>query len=325
MLTFADLWLSLIGRYCHRIKSLKYSPICNEKMDETLSFFRMYGHKLEELYIFRSFWNLGKISEYCPNVKNFFQYHIVLKFFEMKEYLPKLEQYSYRFTSCYRDIERMIILSDNYSQSMKKFEACLYELTAEQLKTCSDCISRLENFNELKFEFTKMEIEEPIDDCLSLIGQKCNKLLKLDLRICYNVKISQQFFTIFSNFKVIKELSLSLPYNINTVLSRSVECFKHCKQLKHLDITYPGLREHFFANIASFVPKLQFLWITTEIQFSESFVDSFPPMKSMLHLNLTLNNPSIGYQNDRYFPKYHSKNKCLSMDSIKFPKFQQPI
>ena len=45
-----------------------------------------------------------------------------------------------------------------------------------------------------------MDLEEPIDDCLSLIGQKCNKLLKLDLDLQHYNQLSDQFFDIFSKF-----------------------------------------------------------------------------------------------------------------------------
>ena len=92
-----------------------------------------------------------------------------------------------------------------------------------------------------------MRTTETIDDCLSLIGQKCNKLLKLELTIDKEVSISDRFFTSFTKFKAIKKLKINLPKNI--VVKGSVECFKHCKQLKKLHINYPNshrklLRKH---------------------------------------------------------------------------------
>ena len=122
-------------------------------------------------------------------------------------------------------------------------------------------------------------IEKPIDDCLSLIGQKCNKLLKLDLDIYSPIPISDRLFYRFSEFKAIEKLKINVLQHI--VLSGSVECFKHCKQLKVLDIENPKLREDFFANIDSFVPKLQSLKITTNESFSDSFINSFHSMKSI--------------------------------------------
>ena len=72
----------------------------------------------------------------------------------------------------------------------------------------------------------------------------------------------------------------------STVFNGSIESLKHCKQLKHLDIDYPELREDFFANIASFVPKLQTLRIETKIRFPDSFIDSFHSMKFIQKVSL---------------------------------------
>ena len=187
------------------------------------------------------------------------------------------------------------ILLDKYSQTMKTLNLWFYCIRIEELKTCIEYISRFENLKELKINIQSMRTTEPIDDCLSLIGQKCNKLLKLELTIDKEVPISDRFFTSFTKFKAIKKLKINLPKN--TVVKGSVECFKHCKQLKKLHINYPKVTENFFANIASFVPKLQSLCIRAETQFSESFVDTFPPMKSMQKLNLTLlgENSSVVY------------------------------
>ena len=78
----------------------------------------------------------------------------------------------------------MKILSVKYSQTMKTLNETLKGLTVEELKTCIECIARLEKLEHLRLEFMHLKkFREPIDDCLSLIGQKCNELLKLDLRI----------------------------------------------------------------------------------------------------------------------------------------------
>ena len=115
---------------------------------------------------------------------------------------------------------------------------------------------------------------------------------------------------------------MKIQYPLGIELSGSVECFKHCKQLIELDINYCELREDFFANIASFVPKLQSLRITTEQQFSKTFVNSFPPMKSMKELNLTVRSEDdqIVYQKSRSFGKFnYSKQRSLTTHCIRFP------
>ena len=88
----------------------------------------------------------------------------------------------------------------------------------------------------------------------------------------------------------------------------SIESLKHCKQLKHLDIRCEQINEDFFTNINVFVPKLQFIEITSRIQFSESFIDSFNSMKNIHKVILRVYDSKVN--------KYNIKNyffvKCLS-------------
>ena len=67
--------LSLIGRYCHRIKSLDFWPDFAEEDGDCLSFFRMYGHKLEEFKMDEDSDILHHIYRHCPNLKivNYYQ------------------------------------------------------------------------------------------------------------------------------------------------------------------------------------------------------------------------------------------------------------
>ena len=87
-------------------------------------------------------------------------------------------------------------------------------------------------------------------------------------------------------------MRIEIPDN-RRELSGSVECFKHCKQLIELDIKYSELREDFFTNIATFLPKLQSLEIWTKKQFSDSFIDLFNSMKNIQRVKLRVNNESI--------------------------------
>ena len=256
--------LSLIGQYCHRIKSLNLNEIMID--DNVLSFFRMYGHKLEELYVLNSgkkFEDTTQIIEFCENLRTINFKHLV---------------YYYDHAKISNELK---LLSDKYSKAIKTLYVYPFGVRAEELKTSFDCIYRFENLQSLTLI---IEITEPIDDCLSLIGQKCNKLMKLDLKLFESVPISNRFFDIFSEFKAMEKLKIDIMPK-NTVKG-SVECFKHCKQLKHLDINCPKLREDFFANIASFVPKLQSLRIRTDYPFSVSFVNNFHTMKYIQRISI---------------------------------------
>ena len=289
----------MFGQYCPRLKSLLHNS-------KGVYFYRKNGHKLEELIL----WTDGRkkeiktIFEFCPNLKIFFSNDKSVLFNEDKEFLPKLEQIRETFEIIREYVNKMHILSDKYSQTMKRLNLKLDEMTAKELKTCIECIARFENLKELKLDFySHQNIGQPIDDCLTLIGRKCTKLVKLDLCIYGSVPISDRFFTAFCELKAIKKLKISLPHN--TVLSGSVECFKHCTELYELDITYDKLTEDFFANIQLFVPKLQSLRIETCQQFSDSFINSFHSMKNIERV-------IIFKRNVFNHKKYYYFGKCLT-------------
>ena len=288
--------LSLFGQYCPNIKSLKLL------IDgiECLDFFLNYGHKLEELdiiYGINDNWNtvyIRDVLELCPNLKK-----VKLKnlpngldyITEDKDFLPKLESFKNKSLKSnllsigFREVKKIEIMSDKYSQTMKTLKLCFGRMSYGKLKTGIEYICRFENLRKLKLKVSSKQITEPIDDCLSLIGQKCSKLLELDLSIKSSVPISDRFFDVFTQFKAIKILRIELPDN-RRLLSGSIECFKHCKQLIELLIDYNELRKDFFTNIEIFLPKLQSLNIYTSKQFSDSFIDSFQSMKDIQSIEL---------------------------------------
>ena len=276
--------LSLIGRYCHRIKSLTYQLYTE---DRSLSFFQQYGHKLEELYLYSNNEIIEQYLRHCPNLKNVFIRDKSFRFPEDKEFLPKLVQIKSVILTLNlsKDLTSIKILSDKYSKTLKTLNVTLRELTTDQLKTHIDCISRFENLQSLTLKFCHLLPNEPIDDYLILIGQKCNKLLKLDLSINCLTPKTDRLFDALSEFKTIKKLKLYF-LQIEEQINGSVECFKHCKQLNELDIQYNALREDFFINIEKFVPKLRTLKIETYQQFSDSFQRPFHSMKSIQSVEL---------------------------------------
>ena len=282
--------LSLIGRYCPNIKSLRYEYSKDDKY--VLDFFRMYGHKLEELTLIREHYsyifltNKVKDSElltsylkYCPNLKITWFPITLVPIIEDKDYLPKLKTINNLMIN-FNDVNKMKILSDKYSKTMKTLDVILYRLTLEELKTCFESISRFENLQSLTLKLRYYETIEPIDDSLILIGQKCNRLLKFSYQhwAINSVKCVESD-KVFSQFKAIEVLNISLSFN--TEWNGSIEALKHCKQLIKLDICNPELTEDFFTNIEIFVPKLRILRIETRKQFSDSFINYFNSMKNL--------------------------------------------
>ena len=66
----------------------------------------------------------------------------------------------------------MHIFVNKYNQTLKTLNIAIFQLTAEELKTCIECIARFENLKELKPKFGRMKSTERIDKWLPLIGQK---------------------------------------------------------------------------------------------------------------------------------------------------------
>ena len=291
----------MFGQYCSRLKSLNHTI-------RGVYFYRKYGHKLEELWTNGRNDDIKPIFELCPNLKIFYSDDTSVLFNEDKEFLPKLEQIREYFKIIPEYVNKLYILSDKYSQTMKRFDVRFGNLTEEELKKCFECISGFKNLRQLKFDFySHQKFEQTIVDCLSLIGRKCTKLLKLDLSIDSSVPISDRFFDVFTHFKAIKKLIIN--FKNNTVLSGSVECFKHCKELYDIDIVCHKLTENFFTNIQLFVPKLQSLRIETKKQFSDSFIDSLHSMKNIQKVIISKINNSI---NPTKKNKKWIFGKCLS-------------
>ena len=90
--------LSLIGRYCPNIKSLKYNNRFIGIDEEVLSFFRINGHKLEELNLCEkdevaiNYLRFCPDLKYCHNFNNVFLDRNIIVFRE-KEFLPNFEKF----------------------------------------------------------------------------------------------------------------------------------------------------------------------------------------------------------------------------------------
>ena len=113
--------LSLFGQYCPRLKSLLKSPFGGKYKHDSLrfyitndidlSFFRMYGHKLEELNISGCFKKRKQSLKLCPNLKNlwFSKHSILFTDTLSKDFLPKLESFWGKLLYQNRRVEDMAL------------------------------------------------------------------------------------------------------------------------------------------------------------------------------------------------------------------------
>ena len=231
--------LSLIGRYCPRIKSFGYMF---SNVDKSFDFFRIYGHKLEELNLLENVnplliediidnenEMLNYILKCCPNLKTISFPEEFCPLFKDEEILPKLKAINYLAISS-KNVKLLKILSDKYSKTLKILNILLVYLTVEELKTCIESISRFENLKELFLNISVPYITLAIDDCLSLIGQKCNKLLRLEFTDSCSTTKSDQFFKAITEFKAIKMLRNFIPIEHTIV--------RKCRMFQTLQTTH---------------------------------------------------------------------------------------
>ena len=295
--------LSLIGQYCPNIKSLDYCGSIGSD-DNVLPFFRHYGHKLEEVFIEEEGnKHIKQCLKFCPNLKKVDVLNISINY----HFLPKLEHIFSDLSIDSKDVNKMKILSNKYSKTLKTLDVTLNALTEEEVKTCIDYICRFENLQSLTLGFSALKVKEPIEKSLKLIGQKCIKLLKLDLDIDHCLRVTDRFFETFSEFKAIKKLKIELFSLSIKAVKGSIESMKECKQLNELDLRYCYLREDFFANVATFVPNLRSLRVETEKKFSNKFDKSFHSMKNIEKVKIFIDD----YHNERTEKKFWYFGKKL--------------
>ena len=288
--------LSLIGQYCPNIKSFYF----DDNNGKALDFFRMYGHKLEELDI----WRDNEKIRFCPNLKKVSISQDSILFNKDDVILPKLRYIFGTFRISSRLVHKMMKFTDKYSQTIKTLNVSFEDMTGEELKTSTESITRLENLTQLTLTFNSQNTE-PINESIALIGRKCIKLLKFKIIFRGKFIINDQFFDTISEFKTIKKLKIDLP--LDKEVKASVECFKHCKQLIDLTIRYPNVTENFFKGVETFLPQLKSLLIFTDKRFSDSFINNFLSMKIIEKVILYKNNTYINPIKSWFFGKYLSE------------------
>ena len=182
----------VIGRYCNNIKSMYF----HTSYEISLEFFIIVGDKLEELFIIGYNDLIEKIVKKCENLKKIYLQDYSVMLSGVEEFLPDLEHIVSNICIIPKDLKPFKSLCDMYCRTMKTLDVLFCDLTEEELKTCIECIARFENLQSLTLFIDRLQTIVPIDDYLSLIGQKCTKLLKLYLRIGEFVPKFELFYRI---------------------------------------------------------------------------------------------------------------------------------
>ena len=118
-----------------------------------MSFYQIYGHRLEELIIKRrneeDNEEIKEFLRFCPNITNIFVAKFPLVLNESKVFLPKLKHINKTFDIGFEDMNELKILADKYSKTLNRLDVEFDFLFDEELNTCVDCICRLEKLKVL--------------------------------------------------------------------------------------------------------------------------------------------------------------------------------
>ena len=280
--------LELITKYCGRVRKLLVHEECDEKA--LMSFAAKHGMWLQEIvyvedYGFgRTFNCIDSFLNMCPNIRKID--------IENGWYLGNLNKTLFNTSLDQLEVISILVfeyksnelkqLFDNYGKSLKGLKIKIAFTSSEELKTCFAHISRFESLESFELEFESIiaePVEEPIDEYLKLLANKCTKLRKLCLRTNYSSALSNRFFFALSEFRSLEKLFLHFEVTTDK-LEGSVECLKHMTRLKHLSIEYEDLTRNFFANIQTHLPNLRCLYIKYIAENSiKPFVESLQTME----------------------------------------------
>ena len=307
--------LSVIGKYCPRLTALQCDPywVTDEVFTE---FGSNYGHKLVILQLWPTIFRNHRyvphsLLKWCSNVKTIefkFNNSFIVK---DQEFLPKLEIIRYPFPIKPDELTKMDILAEKYHATLRILKLSLNDRQAVSPDFHNNALSYIPRFKNLISLDISLWGEKdsgfhrPIDESLSLIGRKCTKLKNLSIETDSDSLLSDLFFTVLSEFKSLEKLNIELE--VTKTLVGSIDSLKHCSRLKYLSITYSKLTEDFFANIQSFLPKLQFLNISISKPLSKSFIDSLKSMQCLQKLTVKDLTKMKDNEHIYYFGNYRKK------------------
>ena len=229
--------LELIGDRCPHLTQLRFNYEFYFFYNKSfIDFGLRYGHRLQVLEFSRLFYNITEFLKCCPNLKRTNAELKTKLILEDKDFLPKLETIEDLVIEI-ESLTTMKSLTEKYWKTMKKIRLSLSGLSRTELKTCLLLISQFESIQSLELTIGRtIGSKEFIDESVKLMVKRLTKLKSFLIKVTDNSLISDRFFTPLSELKSIERLVIQL--NANKQIYESVECFKKCPKLKHLEIIY---------------------------------------------------------------------------------------
>ena len=170
-------------------------------------------------------------------------------------------------------------LLDTFLENNTKLIHLVIQLLFDNCWQTSEGLAMLSKLCELRILKISIddfgEFDEQIGENIEVIGLNCKKLncfaLKVDRKYYFDSKLC------FQNFKHLSSSLTRLSFNSLTpstipIQSLDSDCLKSLMNLTHLELSLDQINDHFFVDIGTKVPKLNYLWIGF---FEQNITDEF--------------------------------------------------
>jgi hypothetical protein len=311
----------LINKYCLNLKSIALN--LDAISDQTLKLFaNKFGNKLENLNFckFIDFGNnyveqkIKSLLKECPNLLSLENIKIIDLIEENDLLVPKL----FKIDGFYGGLDQNNLNEKFFERykSLKSLKLCVNPFNCDPIIFMKQ-ISQLKNLQNLE-----LILSDSIESHSSLfvreltqIGIECKFINRLNLTFeSLNEKHLKQLLISICSFKQLKYLSIDIFdmiylnedqmhdfSQVNDSIALNTQLLNDCKQLKHLKIYYPLLRDSFLADIHLFLPQLthlnigfeEFIYEEYEMSFSDQTMNSLAKLKHLKVIRLGGNDFSL--------------------------------
>jgi hypothetical protein len=178
---------------------------------------------------------------------------------------------------------------------------------------------------------------KPIDKSIKEIAINCRKIKSyvIDMKSCSEKLISSELFSVLGMFRNAKKAFIHLPdikdnkekSNENdsqtkankALLNSNINCFKNCKNLTKLILTFSLLDDTFLEDINQYLPNLSAVQLKTAQELTDKTMTSLSKLIGLKFLKISKNN----YQKYSFLGFTDSGvcqllNSCASIETIVF-------
>jgi hypothetical protein len=311
----------LINKHCLNLKSITLN--LDAISDQTLKLFaNKFGKKLENLNNckFIDFGNsyvsekIKSLLKECPNLLSLENINIIDLIDENQVLVPKL----FRFDGFYGHLDQNKLNEKFFERykSLKSLKLCVNPFNCDPIIFMKQ-ISKLKNLQNLELilsdsteshsslfvrELTQIEIECKLINRLNLTFESLNEkhLKQLLISICSFKQLKYLSIDIFDMI-YLNEDQMQDFSQVNDSIALNTQLLNGCKQLTHLKIYYPLLRDSFLADIHLFLPQLthlkigfeEFIYEEYEMSFSDQTMNSLAKLKHLKVIKLGGNDFSL--------------------------------